>query len=340
MNGKGFKIAMLLAVLGLIVGSWGMVDRFINGLVSNPAEPTIVYALTSSAGLRMIDLAAGSQWQQVALPAAPLADYQAPEAAPGMGEEPGEGLSELPESVDERRRLEDELLNGGPLAGELSTEESPTGETLVEPAALAAPSGINTLVFAPSNPQIAYLGTNNSGIYVSSDGGTSWSPKGLAGFTIRRIAVYPAHPSVVYAVTIQKGILKVSNDGGTNWRTIALPDPNMTAYAVAFKSDEPKLLFVGTNNGVWKFNSVNWERAGLQGYWVNTLAQSPGKPARLFAGTNAGAFWLDADDQWLEMGREMNLNQFMVQSISFNKAVPCYVYLGTAGRGSLRACIP
>ncbi len=60
MNGKGFKIAMILAVIGLIVGSWGMVDRFLNGHVSMGFGSYVPWGLWVIFYLLFVGLTAGA----------------------------------------------------------------------------------------------------------------------------------------------------------------------------------------------------------------------------------------------------------------------------------------
>jgi molybdopterin-containing oxidoreductase family membrane subunit len=60
MNGKGYKTVMILAVLGLNVGSWGMVDRFIHGHISGGFGSYVPWGLWVIFYLLFVGLTAGA----------------------------------------------------------------------------------------------------------------------------------------------------------------------------------------------------------------------------------------------------------------------------------------
>jgi photosystem II stability/assembly factor-like uncharacterized protein len=93
-----------------------------------------------------------------------------------------------------------------------------------------ADSAYCAIVFAPSNPNIVYLGSGYEddrfakGIFKSVDGGKSWQriSKGLSTnpatgqpHYVKSIIVHPTNPDVVLAAT--GGGLYKSTDGGENW---------------------------------------------------------------------------------------------------------------------------
>ena len=58
------------------------------------------------------------------------------------------------------------------------------------------------------------------GVASSADGGQTWSRRGLEGVRIRRVAVDPLNPRVIYAASPDSG-LYVSYDGGDTWEADA-----------------------------------------------------------------------------------------------------------------------
>lgn len=60
MNGKGFNITVVLAVLGLTAGSWGMVDRFLNGHISMGFGSYVPWGLWVIFYLLFVGLTAGA----------------------------------------------------------------------------------------------------------------------------------------------------------------------------------------------------------------------------------------------------------------------------------------
>src|SRR5690606_38054095 len=92
--------------------------------------------------------------------------------------------------------------------------------------------GLLSLTFAPSNPDIAYLGGAGTGLLRSTDGGRTWALAGLSGRSIWSLAVDPQDPQRLYAATDQAGTVRASTDGGRTWSNLSLP--GVTGYTLAF----------------------------------------------------------------------------------------------------------
>src|SRR5262249_42201120 len=83
-----------------------------------------------------------------------------------------------------------------------------------------APS-IVALAIDPRNPSNLYAGAEGDdcgGVFKSVDAGMSWSNTGLVN-CISAVVVDPQDPSMVYAATFFRGVLK-SLDGGESWTEI------------------------------------------------------------------------------------------------------------------------
>lgn len=115
-----------------------------------------------------------------------------------------------------------------------------------------------SIKFAPSNPKIVYAGSAGYfscgkfdgsfpglGLYVSQDGGHSWSRANAQSFqdaAIFDLAIDPNNPQVVYAATTNYGVLK-TNDGGNNWTALntGMPGaPSAISVAIHPPSQRPK----------------------------------------------------------------------------------------------------
>ncbi len=100
---------------------------------------------------------------------------------------------------------------------------------------------ITAIVFDPTDAGIIYVGTENSGIYKSIDGGLSWRPShtGLIRAAIYGMAIDPENPETVYA-TGDVGVLYISRNGGETWSFIDITgEPEAGACAPSTISIDP-----------------------------------------------------------------------------------------------------
>jgi photosystem II stability/assembly factor-like uncharacterized protein len=152
--------------------------------------------------------------------------------------------------------------------------------------------------FDPRDPSRIYLGTTDSWIYVSTDGGSSWThlaklaaPDNLA---IDSLAVDRADPRTLYAgvyvVDQSGGGIYISHDAGQTWS----------------------------------------EAAGMHGQAVFALAQSRSHPAELVAGTLRGVYRSeDSGRHWSEISPPGSTEVHEVQSVAIDPYDPDTIYAGT-----------
>lgn len=79
----------------------------------------------------------------------------------------------------------------------------------------------NDLVHDPVLSEVLYMGNPSfagGGIHRSLDGGSTWSPIGLPGEEVIRVAIEPTDRHTIYVETL--GAVKKSADGGATWTTI------------------------------------------------------------------------------------------------------------------------
>jgi photosystem II stability/assembly factor-like uncharacterized protein len=164
------------------------------------------------------------------------------------------------------------------------------------------PAGGDARAFAevPEQPNHLYLGTLDSWIYESVDGGASW--RRLAkldvddDLVLDSIVVDSAHPSTVYVGAWRLdqpgggGGLWISHDGGRSWKDVA----------------------------------------GLRGQSIRALAQAPSNPAMLFAGTLDGVFGsTDSGASWSLVSPPGSREIHEVESLAVDPKDPDIVYAGT-----------
>jgi photosystem II stability/assembly factor-like uncharacterized protein len=118
-------------------------------------------------------------------------------------------------------------------------------------------STITAIEVAPAHPASVFVGTENGGLFRSSDGGQTWSQNlagaTLPGRTITRIETGPANAQLVFATIANFGNSHVfrSTDGGTTWDDIdrgRLPD--LPHHGVVIPPNAPQTVYVCSDAGV------------------------------------------------------------------------------------------
>lgn len=172
-------------------------------------------------------------------------------------------------------------------------------------AGLPAGGLFGSLVFANSDPTIAYgspqsSGSNvngvslavNYGVYRSSDSGVTWSPAntGMESGRILAIAVDPTNAQIVYASSDGAGLLK-SIDGGTSWTTIST---NQTG-SIAIDPVHTQTVYAAATSQVQRSvdGGASWENlqgavATVQGPISGLLLVDPNRSNDLLVATQGG----------------------------------------------------
>jgi hypothetical protein len=59
-----------------------------------------------------------------------------------------------------------------------------------------------------TNPEVIYLGAGGQGVFVSSDGGSTWIPfnQGLGNVSVTKVAISGSQPKILYAGTADDGV--------------------------------------------------------------------------------------------------------------------------------------
>ncbi len=285
-------------------------DLSIHALIQHPTNPNLVYALSNASGLFSTDISLGNGWN----------------ASNG-----GLPITSSPVSAFEKTH---------PFAGAPIPDED-VSVAVLRPETKIASAAYNPLLsmsFAPSNPNIAYLGTSGAGVYKSINGAVTWASAGLPGQSIWSLAVDPTNPAKVYAAVNAAGGVKVSQDGGSVWQD--LPIGTLEVYALAFSASAPASLYAGTNSGLYQWvNGQGWVYRGLAGIKVTALATRSTSPYFLYVGTAQGAYtFVEGSGAWTNGPTE--LSNHTIQAINFDLNNPMKGYFSTATLGILLAQIP
>ena len=191
-------------------------------------------------------------------------------------------------------------------------------------------SSVNALAIDPSNPSVIYAGTN-AGVFKTVNGGASWmaTNTGLNSTFIHALAIDPVNTSTLYAGTFF-GVFKTTN-GGENWNITALNAGTFRALVV-----DPlaaAILYAGGDSGLFKSTDqgVTWRGSsfGLTNRTVNALAIDPATTSVLYAGTGNGIFKSTAGGAvWSATGS--GLAGTGVNTLTVDPATPATIYAGVA----------
>lgn len=152
--------------------------------------------------------------------------------------------------------------------------------------------------FSPHDPSRVYLGTTDSWIYVSSDGGSSWLRLAKLGtrddLVVDSLVVDHSDPSTLYAgvwvMDHPDGGVYISHDEGHTWSE-ATEMRGQSVRALAQSSSNPRVLVAGTLSGVYQSSDrgLHWHEispaAGQEIHEVESIAIDPYDPEIVYAGT-------------------------------------------------------
>jgi photosystem II stability/assembly factor-like uncharacterized protein len=282
-------------------------DKFINAVVKPPYR-NILFALSENAGLYRCDLSNLSAcWSKISFNQTVMTSGSLPLSYPYSTHE-----------------------NFLQAFGEWTTDRADN------PSALAAAGAPLTLRFAPSASDYAYLGTRDTGVFRSLDGGLSWMPTSWTGHHVWSLAVDSGNPELLTGAADLPGVINQSLNGGITWNPIGIP--GVIAYVLEASPTETNVVWAGTDNGIYLFNNGQWTQTGLSGQKVLSLAFYPGKENLLFSGTDSGV-WISKDGGSTWLAGPGELVGIPVQAIAFDPHAPDLVYYGTPAHGAMRAHI-
>jgi photosystem II stability/assembly factor-like uncharacterized protein len=218
---------------------------------TDPSSPTTLYAGTESDGIfRSTD---GTSWSLVkyldARVSALVVDRGNPPATPAA-------------------------VYAGTIDGVLRSLDSGTSWVALEDM---DGERVNALAVDPGAPGTLYAGTQGTGVFRTTDGGTNWNPasNGLTSLDVTALAVDPSGAGTVYAGT-SGGVFK-STDGGNTWAAVINGLSVLSVTSLAFDGLSPATLYAGTGAGVFRTTdgATTWKGPALSGLLVRSLAAQP-----------------------------------------------------------------
>jgi photosystem II stability/assembly factor-like uncharacterized protein len=162
-------------------------------------------------------------------------------------------------------------------------------------------SAISAIEIASADRNRIYVGTENGGLFRSTDGCKTWSPNIsssiLPGHTITRLESHPTNANLLYAAVANCGHPHIfrSRDGGDTWEDIDKGQlPDVPHHVTLIAPDDLKKLYVGNDAGVFVLNLTT-------GVWMNLTKNLPNatvidlvyheKDRALFAATYGRSIW-------------------------------------------------
>ncbi len=118
---------------------------------------------------------------------------------------------------------------------------------------------INSIAVHPRTPDTIYIGTNNYGVMVSTDGGKNFVPTngGFSGRFVNAILTDRENMNRLYATTINTttggGFFFVSNDSGASWQpSMRNMPPRLIGYTILQDERDGNVIYLGTNLGLYR----------------------------------------------------------------------------------------
>ncbi|HLW03664.1 MAG TPA: hypothetical protein VKT82_33770 [Ktedonobacterales bacterium] len=165
-------------------------------------------------------------------------------------------------------------------------------------------TSISALAVAPGHDNVIYAGDNAGHIFVTTNGGTTWSknvaPSGSTGGMVTGLAVDPTNPAIVYATFANFApnaghhVFKSTNSG-TSWTDISASLPNIPFESVLVSPINASLVIAGSDAGI--FASQNggstWARlgSGLPNVAVDQVFLDH-NGTRVFVATHGRGMWV------------------------------------------------
>ena len=166
---------------------------------------------------------------------------------------------------------------------------------------LIGPEGgdVRSLAYDPANPSRILLGTSSGQMFLSEDGGASWSLFAHFGpgddYVLDHIIFDPSHSSTIYVAAwslynADEGDVFRSDDGGRTWHSLpAVHGKSIRTMAMA--PSDPNLLVIGALDGVFRSRDggKTWQRISPENHAeikdIESLAIDPQNPDIIYAGT-------------------------------------------------------
>ncbi len=193
---------------------------------------------------------------------------------------------------------------------------------------------INTVVPAPSHPDILYAGGPYGEIFRSADGGATWIRRSIGDLTegITGLAVDPTDPDrllVALGNQAEGVFLWLSADGGATWIP-AEKGNQFDAGTVFFAANDPDVIY--TDQHISRDGGTTWGQYEFPNRRTRLLKFHPTDPNTLY--------WSRGADLWKSIDGGLSWDTILTPNISamiFDQANPWVIYAASRGFGIHRS---
>jgi hypothetical protein len=208
---------------------------------------------------------------------------------------------------------------------------------------------IYTISESPKNVQILWVGTDDGNVQVTQDGGKSWSNvtaniRGVGGSPVlapivswveasryeeaTAFATFDAHMAGDGKTHVYK-----TTDCGKTWQPLDTDSSGVRGYAHVIKEDtvNPRLLFLGTEFGLWISNDggsrwAQYAGSGFPNVAVRDIAIHTGTSDLVLATHGRGIWIIDNISPWRSLTPEL-----MAKDAEFLPVTPAVQYVSANG---------
>src|SRR3989449_3269469 len=207
---------------------------------------------------------------------------------------------------------------------------------------------IRVLAIDPKAPESLYAGTEDGGIFKSTNGGASWKPLKVGlpavNVSVYALAIDPAFPRTIYAGIKFYGLFK-STDSGESWTAANTGLPrSSTVNALAIASSLTETVYAATFGGLFKSTNggKSWSTVSaalprlqrsadvpVEFKRVTILAVDSTNPTTLYTGTDADGVFKSttAGQSWSAVNK--GLTNTFIETLVVDPRTPNTLYAWT-----------
>lgn len=197
---------------------------------------------------------------------------------------------------------------------------------------------INAIAFHPMNSDIIYAGSAGGGLWKTTNGGQSWSPKTdfIGSIGISKIVVHPTNPDIVYIATgdgdasdsYTTGVMK-SEDGGDTWSSTGL-DWSTSSFRLiremVMDPNDSNILMIASNIGLIRTTNggETWFQEQIGNFYDVEINPDPNNNIFYAATKNAVYRSTDSGNNWTTVQAIEGSNRLAIATSEDNSN---YVYV-------------